>query len=97
MIFTLARAEETNSSDNLQSFKVSAAYVYDSILSLTAGYFNPRGIGDAFLYPARCPVLRGIEPVLQFHLTKLRYDARASISFADNWLAIPGIGAAAAA
>jgi hypothetical protein len=31
------------------------------------------------------------------HLTKLMYDARASISFADNWLAIPGIGAAAAA
>ena len=49
MIFTLARAEETNSSDNLQSFKVSAAYVYDSILSLTDGYFNLCGIGEAFL------------------------------------------------
>jgi hypothetical protein len=31
------------------------------------------------------------------HLTKLRYDARASISFADNLLATPGIGGAAAA
>ena len=32
-----------------------------------------------------------------FHLTKLRYDARASISFADSLFAISGMGSRAVA
>ncbi len=69
--------------------------MYDSILSHTAGYFNLPGFGDEFLYAARCPVLSPVRFVV--HLTKLRYEARASISFADNLLATSGMGGAAVA
>ncbi len=41
----------SNSSDNLQSLKLSASYVYDGIYSLSAGYFNLRGSVDPALYP----------------------------------------------
>ena len=40
----------SNLSDNLQSYKLSASYVYDSIVSLSAGYFNLRGSVDPALY-----------------------------------------------
>jgi hypothetical protein len=40
----------SKSSDNLQSFKLSASYVYDSIFSLSAGYFNLNGSTDPLLY-----------------------------------------------
>ena len=51
---------------------------------LAAGFFNLRGIG----VPVPNKVLSARGRVTN-HVTKLRYDARASISFADNWLAIP--------
>jgi hypothetical protein len=41
----------SNSSDNLQSLKLSASYVYNGIYSLSAGYFNIRGSVDPGLYP----------------------------------------------
>jgi hypothetical protein len=39
-----------NSSDNLQSFKLSGSYVYNSIWSFSAGYFDIRGSADPLLY-----------------------------------------------
>jgi hypothetical protein len=66
-----------------------------SFLSLIAGYFNLPGIGNEFL----CQQGVQFSALNRFavHLTKLRYEARASISFADNLLATPGMGGAAAA
>lgn len=40
-----------NSSNTLETLKVSASYVYDSIVSFTAGYFDIRGSKDPLLYP----------------------------------------------
>ena len=40
----------SKASNDLQSFKASASYVYDSTLSLTAGYFNINGDADQLLY-----------------------------------------------
>jgi hypothetical protein len=39
-----------NSSDNLQSLKVSGSYVYNGTVSLTAGYFDIRGSTDELLF-----------------------------------------------
>jgi hypothetical protein len=41
----------SRSSDQLQSFKLSGSYVYNGVLSLSAGYFNIWGGADALLYP----------------------------------------------
>jgi hypothetical protein len=41
----------SNSSDTLQSLKVSGSYVYDSIVSFTGGYFDVRGSTDSLLFP----------------------------------------------
>jgi hypothetical protein len=41
----------SGSSDQLQSLKLSASYVYDGVLSLSTGYFNIWGGADALLYP----------------------------------------------
>jgi len=41
----------SNSSDDLQSLKLSASYVYGGVYSLTAGYFDIRGSVDPGLYP----------------------------------------------
>jgi hypothetical protein len=40
----------SNRSDDLQSLKLSASYVYDSIYSFSAGYFNLRGSADTLLF-----------------------------------------------
>ena len=40
----------SNSSDGLNSFKVSGSYVYNGTVSLTAGYFNVWGDADPSLY-----------------------------------------------
>jgi hypothetical protein len=40
----------SNSSDNLNSFKVSGSYVYDGVVSFTAGYFNIWGDDDQLLF-----------------------------------------------
>jgi hypothetical protein len=72
---------------------MSASYLDDSILSHAAGYFNLPGIGDD---PGPHKVSSALNR-FAVHLTKLRYDASASMSFADNLLATSGMGAAAAA
>jgi hypothetical protein len=41
----------SHSSDNLNSFKVSGSYVYDGVVSFTAGYFNIWGDADPLLFP----------------------------------------------
>jgi len=40
----------SKSSDNLQSFKASASYVYDTRYSFSVGYFNLKGSADALLH-----------------------------------------------
>jgi hypothetical protein len=40
----------SNQTDELNSFKASASYIYDRIISLTAGYFNTWGTSDVLLY-----------------------------------------------
>jgi len=40
----------SNSSDHLESLKISGSYVYNGLVSLTAGYFNIRGNADPLLY-----------------------------------------------
>jgi hypothetical protein len=40
----------SNSSDDLNSLKVSGSYVYNSVLSFTAGYFNIWGNADPLLF-----------------------------------------------
>jgi hypothetical protein len=40
----------SNSSDDLESLKVSGEYVYNGIWSFDAGYFNIKGDADALLY-----------------------------------------------
>jgi hypothetical protein len=40
----------SNRSNDLNSFKASASYVYDQIYSFSAGYFNLQGSADALLY-----------------------------------------------
>ena len=53
--------------------------------------------GDAPRIPGPSKVSVLSADQVGLHLTKLRYDARASMSFADNLLATPGIGGAAVA
>jgi hypothetical protein len=40
----------SNSTNHLESLKVSGSYVYDGVVSLTAGYFNVWGSADPLLY-----------------------------------------------
>ena len=40
----------SNSSNDLESFKLSGSYVYNTHVSLSAGYFNVRGGADPLLY-----------------------------------------------
>jgi len=40
----------SNSSDRLQSLKISGSYVYNGVVSFTAGYFNVWGNADPLLY-----------------------------------------------
>jgi hypothetical protein len=47
----------SNRSNDLDSFKASASYVYDQIYSFSAGYFNLHGSADPLLYGGDSTVL----------------------------------------